>query len=271
MNHAERQRACEQNRRAWDQLVLQKNRFTRPARDKDLVAPLKTVDGPGWLGASIEGKQLLCLAAGGGKHGVIYAAAGAVVTVVDLSPAMLELDREVAAELGYDIRTVETSMDDLGMFDIAQFDIVIHPVSTCYLPSLLPVYRHVARVTRPGGVYVSQHKQPTSLQASLEPTTEGYQIEQPYFHEGPLPPVAGSLVREEGTLEYLHRWDELLGDLCRSGFVIEDLIEPVHSKKEAEIGSFAHRSQFIPPYVRIKARRIDVRQGSTRSSLIVES
>lgn len=271
MSHAERERACEQNRRAWDQLVLAKNRFTRPARDKDLVAPLKTVDGPGWLGATIKGKQLLCLAAGGGKHSVIYAAAEADVTVVDLSPAMLELDREVAAELGYDIRTVETSMDDLSMFDVGQFDIVIHPVSSCYLPDLLPVYRHVARVTRPGGIYVSQHKQPASLQASLEPSAEGYRIEEPYFREGPLPPAAGSLVREEGTLEYLHRWDQLLGNLCRSGFVIEDLIEPAHNKQDAERGSFGHRSQFLPPYIRIKARRIDSQQAAATSGLILES
>lgn len=271
MSHAERERACQQNRRAWNQLVQQKNRFTRPAQDKDLVEPLKTVDGPGWLGPSIEGKKLLCLAAGGGKHSVLYAAAGAHVTVVDLSPAMLELDREVAGELGYDIRTVETSMDDLGMFDSGAFDIVIHPVSTCYLPNILAVYRHVARVTRPGGIYVSQHKQPGSLQASLEPAADGYRIEQSYFHDGPLPPASGSLVREDGTLEYLHRWSQLLGDLCRSGFVIEDLLEPAHNKAGAEYGSFAYRSEFIPPYVRMKARRLGAHSRDDSPGLILET
>jgi hypothetical protein len=46
-----------------------------------------------------------------------------------------------------------------------------------------------------------------------------------------------------------------LGGLCRAGFVIEDLIEPVHARPNAEIGSFAHRSKYLAPYVRIKARR----------------
>ena len=41
---------------------------------------------------------MLCLAAGGGKQSALYAAAGAEVTVVDLSPEMLALDRQVAAE-----------------------------------------------------------------------------------------------------------------------------------------------------------------------------
>ena len=117
MNHGERDRAREQNRQAWNRLVEKKNRFTRPAKDEDLVDPLGTVDAIGWLGGDIRGLKLLCLAAGGGKHGAIYAQAGALVTVVDLSPAMLELDRQVASERGLDMRTVETSMDDLGMFD----------------------------------------------------------------------------------------------------------------------------------------------------------
>src|SRR6202008_505809 len=105
-------------------------------------------------GGNICGKTLLCLAAGGGKHGPLYAAAGAIVTVVDLSPAQLELDRVVAAQRRLELRTVEASMDDLGMFVAGEFDIVIHPVSTCYLPEIGPVYQQVARVTRPGGLYV---------------------------------------------------------------------------------------------------------------------
>jgi hypothetical protein len=62
--------------------------------------------------------------------------------------------------------------------------------------------------------------------------------------------------REAGTVEFLHRWEELLGGLCRSGFVIEDLVEPKHGDARAELGSFAHRSHFVPPFVTLKARRI---------------
>src|SRR5207244_12289015 len=122
------------NRRAWDERVRERDCFTRPAKDKDFVDPLKTVDGLGWLGGDIRGKKLLCLAAGGGKHGPLYAAAGAIVTVVDISAAQLELDRAVAAERRLELKTVEASMDDFGMFVAGEFDIVIQPVSTCYLP-----------------------------------------------------------------------------------------------------------------------------------------
>jgi SAM-dependent methyltransferase len=231
-------------------------RFTRAAADADFANPLATVDQVGWLGGDIRGKKLLCLAAGGGKHGPLYAAAGAIVTVVDISPAQLELDREVAAERRLELKTVEASMDDLSMFAAGEFDIVIQPVSTCYLPEIAPVYREVAPITRSGGLYISQHKSPTSLQADIQPSEHGYELVEPYYRNGPLPPVVGSPHREEGTLEYLHRWEEILGQMCRAGFVIEDLIEPLHAKPDAAPGMFAHRSRYVAPYVRIKARRV---------------
>ena len=244
------------NRRAWDALVRQQQRFTRPARDEDFRDPLAAVDAGGWLGGSIAGQRVLCLAAGGGRQSALYAAAGAVVTVVDISAEMLALDREVAAERGLDLRIVQGSMDDLAMLPAGGFDIVIHPVSTCYVADVQRVYREVARVTVAGGLYISQHKTPASLQTSVDPSPGGYVLVEPYYRSGPLPEVLGSLHREPGTLEYLHRWEDLLGGMCRAGFAIEDFIEPLHAKPEAEPGSFGHRSRYVAPYVRVKARRI---------------
>lgn len=260
------------NRRVWDEMVRDKQRFTRPARDEDFADPLKTIDGLGWLGPSIRGQRVLCLAAGGGKHGPLYAAAGAIVTVVDISPAMLELDREVAAERRLALRTVEASMDSLGCFAAGEFDLVVQPVSTCYVPQIGPVYNEVARIVRPGGLYISQHKTPQSLQADVELAAKGYELSEPYYRTGPLPAVVGSRHREEGTLEYLHRWEEILGLLCRAGFVIEDVIEPSHAKPDAIAGSWEHRSRFVAPYVRLKARRTgETNAAATGSKLWLPS
>ncbi len=162
-----------------------------------------------------------------------YAAAGAEVTVVDISREMLALDREVAAERGLNIRVIEASMDDLSALSADKFEIVLQPVSTCYVPDVTNVYREVVRVTATGGLYISQHKQPTSLQAEARPSGGGYHLTEPYYRTGPLPSVTGSPHREPGTLEYLHRWEELLGGLCRAGFVIEDVMEPLHAGANA--------------------------------------
>jgi len=248
------------NQAVYDRMVQSGDPLCRPATDQELANPLATVDGAGWLGESIQGKNLLCLAAGGGRQSSFYSAAGAKVTVVDLSGAMLDLDRQVAAERGYSLRLFEASMEDLSMLGDGEFDIVIQPVSTCYVPKVAPVFAEVARVTRAGGIYISQHKQPTSLQSSIDPSPGGYEIQNAYYRESPIPASdstspASRRLREKGAVEYLHRWEELIGGICRSGFMIEDLSEPLHAKADVARGTFAERAKFIPPYVRIKARR----------------
>ena len=253
------------NKAAWDRLAKTQDRLAKPARDVDFLNPLSSVDGPGWLGDSIAGQRVLCLAAGGGRQGPIYAAAGAVVTVVDISPAMLELDREVASARGLKLATVEASMDDLSMFAEGSFDIVIHPVSTCYVPEIGRVFAEVARVLAGGGIYISQHKQPVSLQVDPQSPSGEYQLRHRYYDKNPLPQSAvPNLIREQGTIEYLHRWEEILGGMCRASMVIEDVTEPLHAKPDSPVDSFAHRCQFIAPYIRIKARRVATDRPASR-------
>ena len=255
------------NRSAWDRMAKQRNRLAKPAREEDFINPLESVDAPGWLGPDISNRKILCLAAGGGRHGPLYAAAGAEVTVVDISPGMLALDQEISRRRDLPLRTIEASMDNLSCLASHQFDIVIHPVSTCYVPDVAPVYLEIARVLKLGGLYISQHKQPTSLQSTLSPVDGKFLITRNYYSRDPLPPTAhANLIREQGTLEFAHRWEQLLGEMCRAGMVIEDLFEPLHAQPDADQNSFEYRCQFIAPYVRIKARRVATGDKRTAKS-----
>jgi SAM-dependent methyltransferase len=247
------------NALAWDAYARTQQRFARPVTDKEFSERLAAIANDHWLAGSLAGARVLCLGSGGGMQSPLYAAAGAQVTVVDISGEMLALDRRAAAERGLEVTTLEASIDDLTALDSGRFDTVIQPVSSCYVPDVVAVYREVARVIVPGGLYVSQHKQPVNLQATVKPGNLGYVIDEPYYRSGPLPPVTGSPHREAGTLEFLHRWEELLGGLCRSGFQLEDLSEPQHTRRDAVRGSFAHRSLYVAPYVRVKARRFGQR------------
>lgn len=245
------------NKAAWNRLVGRGSSFARVATDEELQRPLDILDGRGWLPASVQDLDVLCLAAGGGWQSILYASAGARVTVVDLSTKMLALDQREADRRGLAVCTVETSMDDLSPLDEQAFDIVHQPVSTCYVASVEPVFREIARVLRDGGLYISQHKQPSSLQITHRDRRDRYVVGLEYYHDGPLPEVPDRSYREEGTIEFLHRWEELVGTLCGSGFVIEDLREPLRADRRAKPGNYRHRGRFLPPYVRIKARRRD--------------
>ena len=157
---------------------------------------------------------------------------------------------------------LQGSMDDLSMLEPAHYDLVIHPVSTCYVPDVGRVFAEVARVTKPGGCYVSQHKSPTSLQASVETGASGhYELVHPHGGGEPLPPAPPSRLREAGTQEFIHSLTALLGGICAAGFAIEDVCEPDHTLSAAAAGSFAHRASFVAPYLRVLARRSAVLAG----------
>jgi SAM-dependent methyltransferase len=155
------------------------------------------------------------------------------------------------------------------MLAAGRFDLVIHPVSTCYVPDVGRVFREVARVVKPGGIYVSQHKAPASLQAGLVPVPGGrYELVHPAGRREPLPPEPPSRLREAGTQEFIHSLSALLGGICAAGFTIEDCGEPDHRQAGAAAGSFAHRAEFLPPYLRILARRTAA--GSARGIVLLQ-
>ncbi len=266
------------NAAAWDRLAKSHDALASPACDEAFADPRNWLGtgGPAdrpWLPFSLNGLNILCLAAGGGKHGPIYAAAGAKVTVVDLSEAMLDLDRQVARERKIHLELIQSSMDDLAMLKNDRFDLVIHPVSSCYLPSLKQLFFEIARVCRPGGLYMSQHKSPRSLQSSLQPNLAGrYEVLFPERRSAEsskaLPPAPPSRLREIGTDEFAHSLSDILGGICRAGFYLEDFFEPSKGDPEATRGSFAHRAAFLPPYIRILARKYG--QGATLQPIVVQ-
>jgi SAM-dependent methyltransferase len=237
----------DRNRVAWDRLVAAGSPLTEVATDEQCLHARALLDREGWLPESIAGLEVLCLAAGGGRHSILYAATGANVTVVDLCPAVLELDRREAERRGYSVRIAEASMENLSELGDATFDVVHQPVSTCYVPDVAAVYREVARVLRPGGLYIGQHKQPASLQVSDRLDDGRLVVGIPYYHDGALPDVSDRFNREYNTEEFLHRWEQLIGELCTAGFVVEGLSEPNPGDD---------RGLYLPPFVRIKGRRV---------------
>lgn len=253
------------NRKTWNQLADSGSLFARVATDDECRRPLDILDGRGWLPQSVAGLDVLCLASGGGWQSVLYAVAGARVTVVDISESMLDLDRREAERRRLRIETVCSSMDDLRVLRDQTFDIVHQPVSTCYVPDLVPVYAEIARVLRDDGLYISQHKQPISLQISHRNERQQFVIGVEYYHRGPLPRQIDHSYRESGTTEYLHRLEDLVGGLCRSNMILEDLREPLRANYQADVTHYGYRGRFVPPYLRMKARRRP-RQGDSRTS-----
>lgn len=110
------------NRRNWDWAVRKGAGCTVPWLDLDAELLHRCADGdqspvPERLEdtmrtlsdnlSSIGGKDVLCLAAGGGQQSAVFGLLGAHVTIFDLCAGQLEGDRKAATHYGYPVRTIQ--------------------------------------------------------------------------------------------------------------------------------------------------------------------
>jgi len=159
------------NRAAWDTQVKNQNEWTRPVTSEQIAAakggdwsvvltPTKPIPREWFPDFSTREIKVLCLAGSGGQQAPILAAAGAKVTVFDLSPFQLGQDKLVAYREGLEIETVEGDMRDLSAFPDETFDLIIHPCSNCFVPDIQPVWNEAARVLKPGASILSGFTKP---------------------------------------------------------------------------------------------------------------
>ena len=81
----------------------------------------------------------------------IFAALGAICTVLDYSPRQIESERLVARREGYEIEAIRADMTKPLPFADDSFDLIFHPVSNCYVEEVKPIWRECFRVLKPGG------------------------------------------------------------------------------------------------------------------------
>ncbi|MDP6606291.1 MAG: class I SAM-dependent methyltransferase [Dehalococcoidia bacterium] len=241
------------NERAWDNLVASAQSFTVPwlHLDRDLLrryaagerpadATLRDGFYPWSLVTDIAGKDVLCLASGGGQQSAVFGLLDARVTVVDLSEGQLEGDREAAEHYGYSANTVKADMRDLSALPHEAFDLVYQAPSMGYVPEVRTVYRQVARLLRPGGTYRADAGDP-AVQFADETWSDGYRIVRPFSER--------SNTRADGGVEFRHYLSDVFNGLLECGFEIRQVLEmPGHLEigSDAEPGSWEHIPGHLP-------------------------
>lgn len=226
------------NRAAWDKAADRGSEWTIAVAPEVIAAARRgewqivltpTLPVPRRWFPALQGCKLLCLAGGGGQQGPVLAAAGADVTVFDNSTAQLARDREVAEREGLTIVTVQGDMANLGCFADASFDLIVHPCSNMFAPSVRPVWREAFRVLRPGGVLMAGFCNPVRYIFDQSRLDEGELVVKyplPYSDLTSLTESERKLYLDDlQPMEWGHTLDDQIGGQLDAGFVINGFYE----------------------------------------------
>ncbi len=254
----------EHNSKAWDKLADENIVWSVPVCAEEIenarrgaweiiLTPIKSVPRD-WFG-EVKGKDILCLASGGGQQAPILAAAGANVTSFDASAKQLEKDRFVGTRENLEIKTEQGDAADLSRFSDESFDLIFHPCSNCFMAELQPIWNECHRVLRRGGVLLSGFNNPFVYAFDYHSEKEKDILK--LMHKIPYSDVE-SLSEEElkklldagEPLEFSHTLDEQIGGQLEAGFLIAGFYEDWWTDEARLL------NKYIPTFIATKAVKL---------------
>jgi SAM-dependent methyltransferase len=155
-------------------------------------------------------------------------------------------------------------MRDLSAFAGAAFDIVWHPYAISFVPDCRVVFKQVARVLRPGGLYHFMVANPFACgMGTRDWNGDGYVVRRPYVEGAeitypdeewvvPGRPEAGEAGQPmAGPREYRHTLSRILNGLVDDKFVVLKVSEWAGHppNPEAPPGEWEHFTAYLPPWL----------------------
>ena len=207
-----------------------------------VLTPTKPVP-HAWFG-EMKGGRVLGLASGGGQQMPVFAALGAVCTVLDYSSRQLDRERAVAAREGYAIDIVRADMTKPLPFADGSFDLIFHPVSNCYIEKVEPLWRECFRVLRRGGALLAGFD--TGINFAVDFRDETRLKHRLPFNPLKDPSLMAELEADGGGVQFSHTLEEQIGGQLRAGFALTDLYEDTN-------GSGVLHDLNVPAFVATRA------------------
>jgi 2-polyprenyl-3-methyl-5-hydroxy-6-metoxy-1,4-benzoquinol methylase len=253
-------RAARRAREAWDSAIDVWEDFQESGLDYARDA----VHGPALLRAlgSVRGQKVLDLGCGQGRFTRVVAGAGARVSAVDWSAAMIRSARRHEAEdpMGIDFRLADAAAVD-RLWAPGTFDVVMGCMSFMDMPDLPRILRAAHRLLKPDGrlVFSVSHPFYTS-EVDEEPAQEhkkaGLQIDHYFEQRTRVTEWRMRRLQRPFETPYWHRtlegWFQLLG---RTGFEIEELTEPRATVAQVRARPRLKETRRIPFFLVVGCRK----------------
>ncbi|MDQ8934500.1 class I SAM-dependent methyltransferase [Acinetobacter rudis] len=252
------------NNQAWDQQAKQNSPWSQPV-SSELIASARKGDWrihltptplpQKWLG-NIQEKHILCLASAGGQQAPILAAAGAHVTVFDLSAEQLAKDEMVAKRDGLHLKLEQGDMQDLSRFANASFDLIIHPISNQYVPDIETVWKECHRVLKINGTLLASFFNPAIFIADRNPcyAEQGlikprYKLPYADLYDLPADELKQKFEQQQAMIFGHSLLNQIQGQL-QTGLVLVDYFEEIQPTPRFEI------EKYLPSFIATRSQKL---------------
>lgn len=175
-----------------------------------------------WFG-ELRNKKVLGLASGGGQQMSVFAAQGAVCTVLDYSGEQLKSERMVAAREQYSIEIIRGDMTQRLPFEDETFDLIFHPVSNCYVEKVIPIWKECYRVLKSPGILLAGMD--NGINFLFEGEDEKEVVNSFPFNPLKNPEQMKLLEKNNEGVQFSHTLEEQVGGQLAAGFRLTDLYE----------------------------------------------
>lgn len=191
---------------------------------KIFLTPTKPVPTT-WLGDMKE-RKVLALASGGGQQGPVLHAMKAEVTVFDNSERMLDMDWIVSEREEYEALLVKGDMTKPLPFPDEAFDMIINPVSNCYIEHPEDVWKECFRILKCGG----------RLLAGLDNGINYIVDENEMMITSSLPynplrnPDQMKTMNPDDGIQFSHSYEENIQGMIDAGFTIRGIYSDTNGR-----------------------------------------
>ena len=198
-----------------------------------------------WFG-DLKGKKVLGLASGGAQQMPIFAALGAICTVLDYADSQLESERQMAEKEGYKIDIIKADMSKPLPFEDNSFDLIFHPVANVYVKDVKSIWKECYRVLKKGGILLSGQDNGINFIFDEE---ERVLINSLPFDPLNNPEQMKQLTDTDSGVQFSHTIEEQLGGQLEAGLLLQALYEDTN-----DYGRLSELN--IPTYIASKAIKL---------------
>jgi ubiquinone/menaquinone biosynthesis C-methylase UbiE len=208
------------------------------------------------LVGDVKGKHLLEIGCGGGQCSVAFAKQGAIATGLDISDEQVKFARKLAKENGVEATFRQGDVTSLKGIAGRSQDVVFSAYALQYLKRLDRCFSEVARVLRPGGLFVFSLDHPfwyCLAEKELQIKFSYFDSEYSYEWE------QSGLKSRPRVWQYQRTVGEYYRLLTNAGLAVLDIVEPepVEAGSGQDWGAYysPERQRMVPATVIWKARK----------------